>query len=119
MKDQVGPRAFAKELRRNWPVWSEQLPMLPVRLYALMQQAEAGKLQFRWDETSLERISRELRRSSQRNFAAIVGSALIVSAALILALDGLAPRMVAGVPTLTWLLGAAGAALILAAWPRD
>lgn len=119
MKDQVGPRAFLRELQRNWPVWSEKLPLLPVRAYEVLQQVQAGKLRLKWDEQSVESINREIRRSNQRIFAAIVGGSLMVSAAMVLGLDGYAPSMLAGAPVVTWVLGGIGAILVMLAWPRD
>lgn len=119
MKEQVGPRAFLRELQRNWPAWSEQLPLLPVRAYEVLQQVHSGKLRLKWDESAFESINREIRRSNQRTFAAIVGGALIVSAAAILGLDGYAPSMLGGAPVMTWTLGTMGAVLLFLAWPRD
>lgn len=119
MKEQVGPRAFLRELQRNWPTWSEKLPLLPVRAYDVLQQVQAGKLRLKLDESSFEPINREIRRSNQRTLAAILGGSLIVSAAVLLGLDGYAPSMLGGAPVMTWILGAMGAMMLYLAWPRD
>lgn len=119
MKEQVGPRAFLRELQRNWPAWSEKLPLLPVRAYEVLQQVQTGKLRLKWDESSFDSIKREIRRSNRRIFAAIIGGSLIVSAAVVLGLDGYAPSMLGGAPVVTWVLGALGGILLFLAWPRD
>lgn len=119
MKHQVGPRAFLRDLQRNWPVWSEKLPLLPVRAYEVLEQIQTGKLRLKWDEQSVDSINREIRRSNQRIFAAIVGGSLILSAAVVLGLDGYAPSMLGGAPVVTWLLGGMGVVLVILAWPRD
>ena len=47
----------------------------------------------------------------------MVGGSLIVSAAVLLGLDGYAARMIWNAPVLTWIAGGLGAVLLIAAWP--
>ena len=48
-----------------------------------------------------------------------VGSALLISAALLAALDGYAPVMAGFAPLSSWLLGGLGAVLLFVTWPSD
>jgi ubiquinone biosynthesis protein len=119
MKEQVGPGAAFKEFKANWPAATSKLPQLPMMLHDVLRQAQEGKLAVQWESRELTRLRREMRSANQRIFVAIVGSALLICAGVILALDGYAPKMIGDAPALTWILGVLGAALLLAAWPSS
>jgi ubiquinone biosynthesis protein len=119
MSEQVGARAFAGRLRHSLPEWSERLPELPGLLHHTLQQASAGKLRLQWESRELEKLRRQIRRCGQRTRAAIIGGALLISAALVYALDGYAPVMAGGAPLLTWLLGGLAIVLLVSAWNND
>ena len=119
MSEQVGARAFVRNVRETLPQWTEKLPEIPGLLHDTLKQATEGRLRVEWTSAQLEQIRREIRHANRRNFHAVIGAALIVSAALILALDGRAPRMLGEAPLLSWLLGALGAAVWISVWPGD
>ncbi len=119
MKDQVGPRAFFNELKTEWPSWSGQLPKIPVALYDVLHQAQTGNLKLKWDSAVTDSIRREIRQSNQRTYGAIVGAALIISAAVILGLDGFSPMMLGDAPLVTWVLVVLGALFLYSGRPRD
>jgi len=118
MREQVGPRGVLRELRRQGPRWVEMLPAMPGLVHDLLRDAKRGKLRVETRSPDLRALRREMRASNQRTVLAVVGGALIVSAALLLGLDGYAVPLVAGAPLLTWVLGALGALLVSAAWPK-
>ena len=117
MSEQVGARAFAGRLRHSLPEWSERLPELPGLLHRTLQQASEGKLRVQWESRELEKLRRQLRRSGQRTRSVILAAALLISAAVVYAMDGYAPVMLGGAPLLSWLL--TGAALVLLVGARD
>lgn len=119
MRERIGLRAFAGRLCSNLPRWAEQLPDLPDQLQDLLRKANAGELQVRLQKQELDTLRREIRRASRRSFHAVVGAALIVSAALLMALDGLHPTMLGDAPLLSWVLGGVGGLLLLSAWPSE
>jgi ubiquinone biosynthesis protein len=119
MSEQVGPRAALNRLKENVPQWGEKLPEIPSLIHEVLHQARHGKLEVKGNTEELEKIRREIRRANQRTFFAILGSSLIISAALLLALDGYAPaRMSYGMPIETWILAILGAYTLLLNWPR-
>lgn len=118
MKERIGAEAFARGLRTNLPRWAEQLPEIPSLIHNVAKQANEAKRTLDDQRQELLGIRRELRRSSERGFLSVLAAALIVSATLMMALDGLHPRMLAGAPALTWVLGLLAGALVVAAWPR-
>jgi ubiquinone biosynthesis protein len=119
MSEQVGARAFAGRLRHSLPEWSERLPELPALLHRALQDGVQGKLRVKWESRELDKLRRQLRQSSQRTLSAIVGSAFLISSAVIYGLDGLAPTVVAGAPLLSWLFAALAVFFFIGAWSDE
>ena len=117
IKDQIGPRAMMREVQKNIPQWLEQTPKIPGLIYEVLEQARHGKLKMELEESQLEALQNEIRQSGRRNFFAITGGSLLISAAVIFALDGFGKMMIAGAPVYTWAAGLLGIVFILAAWP--
>jgi len=119
MNEQVGPRAFASNLRTSLPMWTEMLPEIPQLLHQTLKHALTGKFKVQWASQELRQLRQEVRRSNRRNVAATIGGSLVVSSALIYGLDGFSPVMLLGAPVLTWLLGGIGIVFLIGAWPDD
>lgn len=117
MKQQLGGKALLRELRKNAPRWGESLPRLPGQISDVLEQARDGRLRVRLGSDELKALRHEMRAGNQRTIMAIVGAALIVSAAVIFGLDGYSPLMLAGAPLASWVLGGLGIFCILSAWP--
>ena len=116
MNDQIGPRAFVRNMKTSLPQWAEQLPQLPTLLHQLAQQARDGNLQVQSNAGELIKLRREVRQANRRSVAAVTAAALIVAAAVILGLDNHAPKMFGDAPVITWLLGIAAVAVLISAW---
>jgi len=119
MRDQMGPRAVARELRRQAPRWGEMLPAMPLLAWDVLRQTRAGSLRVVARTPELSDLRRELHRANQRTVLAIVGSALVICAALLMGLDGFPSPLLGGAPLISWVLGGLGAVMIGAAWPGD
>ncbi len=119
MSEQIGPRSFVKHLKENAPLWAERLPKLPNLIFDVIEQAKSGKLKVSLNDEQFNAIQDQLKRNNQRNFAALLGTGLFVSATIIFALDDYAKTMLWNVPFPSLVLGSVGIAVLLAAWPRD
>ena len=117
--EQVGPRAMFRHLKENIPMWAERLPQMPNMLFDVLEQAKQGSLKMELDSRQMDELRREIHRTSRRNFAAITGAGFIISAAVIYALDGYAKIMLGDYPLVSWVMGALGVAILVAAWPRE
>ena len=117
MSEQIGVRAFFQGMRQEAPRWAEQLPQVPAMLYDVLRRAEQGELKVVVSPAEWEELRSTLQRGQQRIYLAITGAALLISAAIILGLDGYTPNMFGHAPIITWLLGGAGAYLLIASWP--
>jgi len=62
------------------------------------------------------RLRAEVRRANRRSVSAIIGTGLLLAAAMIYGLDGYAPTMVMGAPLLTWISGCLGTFILLFNW---
>lgn len=119
MSEQVGARAFVSRMKHSFPEWSERLPEIPELVHRTLQHASEGRLRVQWESKELEKLRRQMQRSSQRTIYAILGSGFLVSASLIYGLDGYTPAMLGGAPLLSWVFGGISAVLFLAAWEAD
>ncbi len=117
--DQIGPRAFIRNMKTNLPQWAEKLPQLPTMAYDLIEQAQQGRLEIEWKSKELNKMRKELRDANRRNFAAIIAAGLMISAAVILSLDGYAPRMWGDAPFSTWILGIIALWILILYWPSN
>ena len=119
MDRQIGRRAAWRELTRQAPRWGNILPALPALAHEVLRQAQRGELRVELSSRDVERMRRDLRRANRRTVLAVLGSALILSAALCLG-TGVPGPVFREAPAIAWVLGALGGVLALAAWPgRD
>ncbi|VFN00329.1 MAG: 2-octaprenylphenol hydroxylase [Candidatus Kentron sp. G] len=113
MREQLGRRALVRSLRAQMPRWGETLPTLPSLLYETLHE---GRTEITATAREVTRIREEIRRANRRTVMAVLGASLLISAALLLGLDGFSPTMVWGAPWLVWVLGGAGLFFVLDIW---
>jgi ubiquinone biosynthesis protein len=70
-----------------------------------------------WTSREVQKLRREVQLANRRTVSAIVGTGLVITAAIIYGLDGYAPTMLLGAPLLTWITGCTGVFLLLYNWP--
>ena len=119
MSEQLGARSLLRNLKAGIPDWSNALPEMPVLAHRFLEQATSGKLQVEWTSRDLKRLRVEVRRASRRSFSAIIGTGLLVAAAIIYGLDGHAPYLVMGAPLISWICGGLGIFLLIFNWPDN
>ena len=114
VQQRYSPQSMLRRLQRHAPSWLEQLPQLPEVVMENLQQGRElvpGQGQARQRELEREeQRTRDLARR-RRHFAA--GCACIIAGAVALP-D--ARILIGDAPLFSWLLGAAGLALL---WPRE
>jgi ubiquinone biosynthesis protein len=107
MNEQVGWRGLTKSMRRNAPLMAEKLPELPLLMHEVLDKARNGNLEIEWKSEELTRLRHELRQNHRRSLAAITGSALIITAAILYQSD---------TAMLSYISAALGTAGLLVAW---
>ena len=116
MREQIGPRALLREVRRQAPKWGETLPALPGLAYEMLNAVRAGEIEVRIRTEEIDRLRAEIRRANQRTVLAVIGAALLLGASVILGIGEAQLPMLWGAPIWTWILGGAGVWLVFAAW---
>ena len=114
MRNRVGPRAFVKTVQDRSPHWLMQLPQLPDLVFETLEMVRREKLQVKWRSDQLDHIHETIRRTNRRNFFAILGAGLLISAAILKLSDGL--PLYAGAPLVVWLAAGLGLIALLRAW---
>ncbi len=111
MREQVGPRALARALRRELPTVLPLLPELPGLVHELLRRQRDGQLVIRTGSDNAEQLARDLKHRTRQRDGLMLGGGLLLGAIVlflgseVLALGGLAT---AGAMVLT----ACGALLI-------
>ncbi|MGH6635152.1 MAG: ubiquinone biosynthesis regulatory protein kinase UbiB [Gammaproteobacteria bacterium] len=113
----MGERAGVKRLiragRENAPLWAERLPELPKTVMDVLDTARNGHLQVRTHSEQMAHLSQEIRRAKRHVVWGVAGSALVLSAALLLQRQEVLGTFW-DVPALVWVLGGLGCFLLVA-----
>ncbi len=81
MRDQIGPRAFIKTLRRELPAVLPLLPELPGLMHELLRRQRDGELYFRTeDNAERESLQRALNNTERQRNGLAAGAALLLGA---------------------------------------
>jgi ubiquinone biosynthesis protein len=111
------PQRLFAEFRKRLPEIITQAPDMPRLLHAWLTQQVEGRQQLHMHSRELADIADATRSLQRRAVGAIVGSGLLLVAAVLYALEAGGPQW-AGVPVAAWVAGAAGLWALLAVWPR-
>jgi len=114
-KNRVGPKATFNKLKDHLPIMAEKLPELPEMAYQVLSDAANGELEIKWKSKQLDDIKLQMAKNHRKSIMAICGGSLVVSAAIILGLDGFSPLMLGDAPLVTWVLGGLGGLLLFKA----
>jgi ubiquinone biosynthesis protein len=116
MEEQVGPKAFARKLRKNLPTIAEYAADVPILLHQALRDATEGRLEVEWKSAELEQLRDELQAGRRRTVAAISGAAMLISGALLITL-GPSILLPAKVTTISGMfLGFGGIIILLKSW---
>ena len=119
MSEQLGARSLFRKLKESIPEWNDTLPDMPLLAHRFLEQASSGKLQVEWTSRELKRLRVEMRRANRRHANTIIGTGLIITAAILYSLDDSAAYVFMGAPLLSWICGGLGIFLLVLNWPGD
>ena len=118
MREQLGPRAWLRSLKRELPRWAKILPAFPNLLYETLQD----KQNWRRSQAETQKTvgASQTLRWQRRLFFVISGSSLMVAAALVFSFGGThgIASLIGGVPFLSLALAILGSVFFLLGWPR-
>ncbi len=123
LSEQLGTRALIKGLKKNLPYIAEHLPDLPQLAFKTLDRIANDELRVELRSRQIDDLKREIRQANRRNIRAIIGASFVISASIILGLDGLAPIMVGSgqliVPLLSAALAIPGIYLLISSYLDD
>ena len=117
LADRYSPQRLASEFRKRLPEMITRAPEVPRLLHAWLQQQVEGKHELRMRSHDLAELARVARDGQKRMVAAILGTGLLVVAAVLFGLEAGGP-LIWSVPAAAWIAGLGGLWSLLAAWPR-
>jgi len=96
LSEQLGVRALVKGMKKNLPYIAEHLPDLPQLAFKVLDKIANDELRIEIHTRQIDELKQEIRRANRRSVRAIIGAGFVVSASIIIGLDGIAPIMVGG-----------------------
>ena len=117
LRERYSPRRLLREMRKRVPEAMTRAPDMPRLLHAWLEQQVQGQHRTGIHSQELAEMARTLQRLQRRSVAAILGSGLLVVAAVLYALEAGGPRLL-DVPLAAWVAGLGGLWAIVAALPR-
>ncbi len=115
--ERYSPQRLAGEFRKRLPEMVTRAPEMPRLLHAWLQQQVEGKHELRMRSQDIRELNQTLHALQRRTVSAILGTGLLIVAALMYALDAGGPKLLQ-LPVSTWIAGLGGLWALLAAWPR-
>jgi ubiquinone biosynthesis protein len=92
-------------------------PDMPRLLHGWLTQQVEGRHALDMRSPDIRELTREIHAAQRRTIAAVLGTGLLVVAAVLYALETGGPRLL-GVPAVAWIAALGGVWALLAAWPR-
>jgi ubiquinone biosynthesis protein len=117
LRERYSPQRLLGEFRKRLPELITQAPDMPRLLHAWLTQQVEGKQHFHLHSRQLAELAHATRAFQRRTVGAIVGSGLLIVAAVLYAFEAGGPRVL-GIPASAWVAGLSGMWALLTAWPR-
>ena len=117
LRQRYSPRRLAVEFRKRLPELVTHAPEMPRLLHAWLRQQVEGRHELTLRSAELTHLVDEVRRMQRRTVAALLGTGLMIVAALLYALEAGGPKLLS-IPAAAWIAGVAGLWALRAGWPR-
>ncbi|UHQ23631.1 ubiquinone biosynthesis regulatory protein kinase UbiB [Lysobacter sp. 5GHs7-4] len=115
--ERYSPQRLASEFRKRLPELVTHAPEMPRLLHAWLTQQVSGEHELRMRSQDLAELTRTVKDAQRRTVAAILGTGLLIVAAVLYGLEAGGPRFWS-VPASSWIAGIGGVWAFLAALPR-
>ncbi len=115
--ERYSPQRLASEFRKRLPELVTHAPEMPRLLHAWLTQQVEGRHELRMRSKDLAELARVSRDGQRRMVSAILGTGLLVAAAVLYGLQAGGPLLWT-IPAPAWIAGLGGLWALLAAWPR-
>jgi ubiquinone biosynthesis protein len=119
MSEHMGPRAFIRTLRNEFPKWWAMLPEIPALVHEGLRRAGREESARESTAREIEQLRRQLRRQHRRLYFVAAGSGLLIAGTVMLGMDVTLYGEVLWGRVLGWVLAAMGGFLLLRGWPEQ
>jgi ubiquinone biosynthesis protein len=117
LRERYSPANLAAEFRKRLPELVTQAPDMPRLLHDFLAQQVRGEHSLHMRSEDLAELARISRAGQRQTVYAILGTGLMIVAAVLYALEAGGPRL-AGIPAAAAIAGLGAFGAFLAAWPR-
>jgi ubiquinone biosynthesis protein len=117
LKKRYSPGWLIEEFRKRLPELITRAPDFPRLVHGFLAQQVEAKHRIHVESADIAALARISAANQRASVYAILGAGLMITAAVLFALEAGGPRW-AGAPLATWLTGASALACFIAAWPR-
>ncbi|TXH68169.1 MAG: ubiquinone biosynthesis regulatory protein kinase UbiB [Lysobacteraceae bacterium] len=115
--ERYSPQRLAGEFRKRLPELVTRAPDMPQLVHAWLSQQVGGRHELAMRSHDLAELSRTIHAMQRRIVSAILGTGLLIVAAVLYALEAGGPTVL-DVPAAAWIAGLGGVWALVAAWPR-
>jgi len=115
--DRYSPQQLLTEFRKRLPEMVTRAPDMPRLLHTWLTQQVEGGHSLKMQSQDIRDLTQMIRGAQRRIISAILGTGLLIAAAVMYSLEAGGPRFF-GLPASVWIAGLGGAWALLAAWPR-
>ena len=115
--ERYSPQRAAQELRKRLPEIMTHAPDMPRLVHAWLKQQVEGRHELALRSRDLTELSQTMKGMQRRIVAAILGTGLLIVAAVLYGFEAGGPRLF-DIPASSWIAGIGGLWALLAAWPR-
>lgn len=116
--DRYSPQRLASEFRKRLPELVTRAPEMPRLLHSWLNQQVSGQHELKMRSQDITELNRTIKDAVRRTVAAILGTGLLVVAAVLYGMESGGPRFWS-IPASSWIAGLGGLWALLAAWPRS
>lgn len=86
MQQQVGPKAFARKLKKNLPKMTEYAADMPILLHKVLNDAAEGRLELEIRSDELSKLRQEARQNHRNMVTTISGGSMLIAGSMLLTL---------------------------------
>ena len=115
--ERYSPQRAAQELRKRLPEIMTHAPDMPRLVHMWLKQQVEGRHELALRSQDLSELSQTMKGMQRRIVAAILGTGLLIVAAVLYGFEAGGPRIF-DIPASSWIAGLGGLWAMLAAWPR-
>jgi ubiquinone biosynthesis protein len=117
LRERYSPRQLAKEFRKRLPEIITRAPDMPRLLHDWLAQQVSGAHTLQMQSAEISQLVHTAREAQRQVVYAILGSGLLIVAAVLYALEAGGPRFFS-LSAAVWIAGVGAIGAFLAAWPR-